>query len=63
MSHQVRRVRQPGRTTLVKDFKWTNEDQNVVAKYIAEDGMDPEEAAEKWVNENPAKVEAWLKAP
>ena len=34
-----------------------------MAKYIAEDGMDPEEAAEKWVNENPTKVEAWLAAP
>lgn len=46
---------------LVKNFNWTNEDQNVVAKYIAEDGMDPEEAAEKWVEENQDKVEAWLK--
>lgn len=46
---------------LVKAFNWTNEDQNVVAKYIAEDGMDPEDAAEKWVKDNPDKVEAWLK--
>jgi glycine betaine/proline transport system substrate-binding protein len=45
---------------LVKAFKWTNEDQNVVAKYIAEDKMDPEEAAEKWVEDNPDKVDAWL---
>ena len=27
--------------TLVKNFNWTNDDQNLVAKYIAEDGMDP----------------------
>lgn len=45
---------------LVKAFKWTNEDQNVVAGYIAQDGMDPEEAAEKWVEDNPDKVDAWL---
>ena len=45
---------------LVKNFNWTNEDQNVVASYIAADGMDPEEAAKKWVDENPDKVEAWL---
>lgn len=45
---------------LVKNFNWTNDDQNLVAKYIAEDGMDAEEAAEKWVEENPDKVEAWL---
>jgi glycine betaine/proline transport system substrate-binding protein len=48
---------------LTKAFKWTNDDQNAVAKYIAEDGMDPEAAAEKWVNENPAKADAWLATP
>ncbi len=46
---------------LVKNFNWTNEDQNLVAKYIAEDKMDPEEAAAKWVEENQDKVDAWLK--
>jgi glycine betaine/proline transport system substrate-binding protein len=45
---------------LVKNFKWTNDDQNLVAKYIAKDKMDPEEAAEKWVKDNPDKVKAWL---
>lgn len=48
---------------LVKAFNWTNEDQNAVAKMIAQDGMDPEAAAEKWVTDNPAKTEAWLKTP
>ncbi|HWJ53760.1 MAG TPA: ABC transporter substrate-binding protein [Propionibacteriaceae bacterium] len=48
---------------LVKSFRWTNEDQNAVAKMIAEDGMDPEAAAEKWVNENAAKADAWLNTP
>jgi glycine betaine/proline transport system substrate-binding protein len=48
---------------LVKAFRWTNEDQNAVAKMIAEDGMDPEAAAEKWVNENAAKADAWLNTP
>ena len=45
---------------LIKNFNWTNEDQNAVAKYIAEDGMDPDEAAEKWVDDNQDKVDAWL---
>lgn len=45
---------------LVKNFSWTNDDQNLVAKYIAEDKMSPEEAAKKWVEENRDKVEAWL---
>ncbi len=46
--------------TLVKNFTWTNDDQNLVAKYISEDKMTPEEAAEKWVKDNPDKVKAWL---
>jgi glycine betaine/proline transport system substrate-binding protein len=46
---------------LVKNFEWTNDDQNLVAKYITADGMSPEDAAAKWVEENPDKVEAWLK--
>jgi glycine betaine/proline transport system substrate-binding protein len=46
---------------LVKNFHWTNADQNLVAKYIAEDGMSEEDAAKKWVEDNPDKVDAWLK--
>jgi glycine betaine/proline transport system substrate-binding protein len=45
---------------LVENFRWTNEDQNVVAGYIAQDGMSPEAAAEKWVKDNPDKVKEWL---
>jgi glycine betaine/proline transport system substrate-binding protein len=45
---------------LAKSFSWTNDDQNVVAKYISEDGMSPEDAAAKWVADNPDKVKAWL---
>jgi glycine betaine/proline transport system substrate-binding protein len=45
---------------LVESFEWTNDDQNLVAKYIAEDKMTPEDAAEKWVEENRDKVDAWL---
>ena len=30
---------------LIKNFKWTNEDQNLVASYIGQDGMTPDEAA------------------
>jgi glycine betaine/proline transport system substrate-binding protein len=45
---------------LIKNFEWTNDDQNVVAKYIAEDKMSPEDAAKKWVEDNPDEVQAWL---
>jgi glycine betaine/proline transport system substrate-binding protein len=45
---------------LIKNFKWTNEDQNLVAKYIAQDKMSDDAAAKKWVDANPDKVNAWL---
>lgn len=45
---------------LIKKFEWSNDDQNLVAKYIAADNMKPEDAAKKWVDANPDKVKAWL---
>ena len=47
---------------LVKAFSWTNDDQNKVAKAITEDKVDAEKAAQQWVDANPDKVNAWLKA-
>lgn len=45
---------------LVEAFSWTNDDQNLVAKYITSDGMSEEDAAAKWIADNPDVVEAWL---
>jgi glycine betaine/proline transport system substrate-binding protein len=45
---------------LVKNFTWTNADQNEVAKYIAVDKMSADAAAKKWVEANQDKVKAWL---
>ena len=45
---------------LVKNFTWTNDDQNQVAAYITADKMSAEDAAAKWVKDNPDKVQAWL---
>jgi len=45
---------------LVKNFNWTNEDQNTVSSYIGQDGMSPNDAAQKWIDANPDKVSAWL---
>jgi glycine betaine/proline transport system substrate-binding protein len=45
---------------VVKNFTWTNEDQNLVSTYIARDGMSPDDAAKKWIEENQDKVDAWL---
>jgi glycine betaine/proline transport system substrate-binding protein len=47
--------------TLVKNWQWSNSDQNQVAGYIAKDGMSPTAAANKWIKANPDKVKAWLK--
>jgi glycine betaine/proline transport system substrate-binding protein len=45
---------------LIKNFQWTNADQNLVSSYIAQDGMSPDDAAKKWIDANPDKVKAWL---
>jgi glycine betaine/proline transport system substrate-binding protein len=45
---------------LVKNFRWTNEDQNAVANDMTNNGMSAEEAAKKWVAANPDKWKAWL---
>ena len=44
----------------IKNFQWTNDDQNIVAGYIARDGMSDDDAAKKWIDANPDKVAAWL---
>jgi glycine betaine/proline transport system substrate-binding protein len=45
---------------LVKNFQWTNEDQNLVSDYITNQDMTAEEAAKKWVEENEDKWQAWM---
>ena len=45
---------------VLKKMKLTNEDQELVAKAIAGDKQDPDEAAADWVKENQDKVDAWL---
>jgi glycine betaine/proline transport system substrate-binding protein len=46
--------------TLIKNFNWTDKDQNDVAKSIAVDKLSDEAAAKKWVDANPDKVKAWI---
>ena len=45
---------------LIKNFEWTNEDQNLVASWIGQDGMSPDDAAAKWIEDNQDQVDAWL---
>jgi glycine betaine/proline transport system substrate-binding protein len=46
--------------TLVKNFHWTNTDQDTVSTYIAKDKMDPTAAAKKWIADNQDLVNQWL---
>ncbi len=46
--------------TMLRKWSWTNDDQNLVATWIAGQHMAPDEAAEKWIKANPGKVKAWL---
>jgi glycine betaine/proline transport system substrate-binding protein len=45
---------------LVKNFHWTNADQNEVATSIARDGMAGPAAADKWIEANQDLVNQWL---
>ena len=45
---------------LIKNFTWTNADQNLVADYITNQGMSADEAGDKWVADNEAIWSAWM---
>jgi glycine betaine/proline transport system substrate-binding protein len=46
---------------VLRRFAWpSNDAQNLVAKWIAGDHVDPAKAAEKWVKANQATVNKWL---
>jgi glycine betaine/proline transport system substrate-binding protein len=45
---------------VIKRWKWTANDQNYVANLIAGQHMSPDQAAQKWVSANTAKVNKWL---
>jgi glycine betaine/proline transport system substrate-binding protein len=45
---------------VLKRWKWSNLDQENVARMIAGQHMDPDKAAKQWISQNKAKVNAWL---
>jgi glycine betaine/proline transport system substrate-binding protein len=47
---------------LVKNFTWTNDDQNLVSDYITNQGMTAEAAGEKWVKEHESTWKPWIPA-
>ena len=46
--------------TLIKNFSWTNADQNLVSDYIANQGMTTDAAGDKWIADNEATWSAWM---
>ncbi len=46
--------------TLLKNFSWTNADQNSVAKSLAVDKLSDDAAAKIWITAHPAIVKQWL---
>jgi glycine betaine/proline transport system substrate-binding protein len=47
---------------LIKNFQWTNDDQNQVARDIADRKLSPDKAAQRWLDANPEKWQKWLPA-
>ena len=45
---------------VLKRFRWSNVDQENVARLIAGNHMDPDKAAKQWIAANQAKVNKWL---
>jgi glycine betaine/proline transport system substrate-binding protein len=45
---------------LVKNFEWTDADQNQVARDIAEGNLTSDQAAKRWLDANPQKWQRWL---
>ena len=54
-------TKDPAAFAFLSNFDWTEEDQNGVALAIQE-GTDPSEAAQTWIDANPDVVQSWLPA-
>jgi glycine betaine/proline transport system substrate-binding protein len=50
----------PAAFAFIQKFQLTTDQQNQIAAYVDGDGMDALAAAQKWVDENPDVVAAWL---
>jgi glycine betaine/proline transport system substrate-binding protein len=45
---------------LVKNFHWSNDDQNSIARDIAQNKLSDDDAAKKWIDAHPDVWQAWL---
>ncbi|MEV1287708.1 ABC transporter substrate-binding protein [Micromonospora sp. NPDC049679] len=46
--------------TLIRNFQWTDADQNAVARYLTVDKLSRDQAAKKWLDANPKVWQGWL---
>jgi len=46
---------------LVKNFHWTDDDQNQVARYLTVDKLSRDDAAKRWLDAHQSQWQAWLK--
>ena len=53
-------TKNPGVFKFLEKMKWTDKDQNTVTGYKNVNGMTIDQAAQKWVNDNPTVWQAWL---
>lgn len=44
----------------LKKFHWSEKDQNEVSEMIASQKLDPQEAAERWIERHPDVWKKWL---
>ena len=59
--NQDLQTRAPAAFALLSAMQWTNDDQNKVALDI-NDGMDPADAAQAWIDANPTVWQPWVDA-
>ncbi|MBG0565534.1 ABC transporter substrate-binding protein [Actinoplanes aureus] len=45
---------------LIENFRWTNADQNAVARDLTVNGLSPDEAARRWLTAHPRQWRKWL---
>jgi glycine betaine/proline transport system substrate-binding protein len=46
---------------LVKNFTWTDDDQNEVARYLTVDKLSRDDAAKRWLDAHQSQWQAWLR--
>jgi glycine betaine/proline transport system substrate-binding protein len=46
--------------TLIKNFRWTNDDQNQVARDITDRGLSPDQAAKRWLDSHRSVWRKWM---